>query len=616
MADNNTNQYGRIKFGKDDDQMPLMPLRILVLSELAPRDLKNGISNVSAKYRIDKDNFGLVLSQIASKVSLNVPDKITGGKDDLIIDLPLRDINSFKPDAIAENIPILKEFLDLRDLLNSLKEHKLTPEEIEERLDRSIIGSEITSKVRSILFPTSETKPLPKIEQPKIDEDNALDAIFNMVDVSDQPTTRTYTAQGALDRIISLITSSGRDYNAIDSRAIDSAVGEIDGVLSSQINEILHHNELRRLEASWRGLKFLVDRTDFRENIQIEVISVPKKMLFETFHENIYQAEYDGTVEFSLSVVIADYEFDNSTPDTDFLLSLSNELAEIQVPMISSVGADFFGISKADDINKLPYLKEVFSKNEYVKWRGIREEESSRWITLAFNRFLLRLPYGRDNRIKRFNFEEDTHLRLWCNPAWAIGSLITSSFARIGWATEITGTRNGVIENLPVWEYTLKNGEKTYIPLETFLPMQLAGDIADIGIAPLTCQINFDSAMAVTIPTAHIPETYGDRNSMDDSILRSTLPYQLLVAKIAHYIRLIYNQIISGNSAEGIEEGFTRALIKFMSIKGNFVVDSVKVNVSPIQERMGYYDIAIHIKPGREILAGRAYIELHLQARL
>jgi type VI secretion system protein ImpC len=616
MADNNTNQYGKIMFGRDDDQIPLMPLRILVLSELAPRDLKNGISMVSDKYRIDKDNFGLVLSQITSKVSLDVPDRLTGGKDDLIIDLPLRDISSFKPEVIAENVPALKEFLDLRDLLISLKEHKLTREEIEERLDRLVIGSEITSKVRSILFPTSDIKPLPKIEQQKIDENNALDAIFNMVDVSDQPTARTYTAQGALDRIISLITSSGRDYNAIDGRAIDSAVGEIDGVLSSQINEILHHKELRRLEASWRGLKFLVDRTDFRENIQIEVISVPKGLLFETFHENIYQAEYDGTVEFPLSVVIADYEFDNSTPDTDLLLSLSNDLAEIQVPMISSVGADFFGISKADDINKLPYLKEVFSKNEYVKWRGIREEESSRWITLAFNRFLLRLPYGRDNRIKRFNFEEDTHLRLWCNPAWAIGSLITFSFARIGWATEITGTRNGVIENLPVWEYTLKNGEKTYIPLETFLPMQLAGDIADIGIAPLTCQINFDSAMAVTIPTAHIPETYGDRSSMDDSILRSTLPYQLLVAKIAHYIRLIYNQIISGNSAEGIEEGFTRALIKFMSIKGNLAVDSVKVNVSPIQERMGYYDIALHIKPGRELLAGRAYIELHLQARL
>lgn len=619
MADNNTDQYGKIRFSGNDDQVIEMPLRMMVLSELAPRDLQTGTSQVSGKYRIDKDNFRSVISEIAQEVSLDVPDKITGGKEDLIIDLPLRDINAFKPESIAENVPALKELLELRDLLIALKENKLTKEEIQDRIDRSMIGSEITSRVRSILFTPSDKEPPPKIEQPKPDKpdkEDSIDDLFDIVDVTDQPATKSYTAEGALDRIISLITSSGKDYDSIDGRTIDSAISELDGVLGVQVNEIMHHKEFRRLESSWRGLKFLVDRTDFRENIQIEVMSVPKQLLYETFHSSVYQSEYDGTVEFPLSVVIADYEFDNSTPDTEILLSLSSDLGEIQVPMVSSVGAEFFGISQADEINKLPYLKEIFSKSEYIKWRGLREEESSRWITLAFNRFLLRLSYGRENRVKRFSFEEDTHLNLWCNPAWGIGSLIASSFARIGWVTEITGTRNGVIENLPVREYTLKNGDKTYIPLETFIPMQLAGDIVDIGVAPLVSQINFDSAMAVTIPTAHVPETYGDRWAMDDSILRSTLPYQLLVAKIAHYIRSIHDQIISGNSPEGIEEGFTKALVKFMSIKGSLAVDSVKVNVSPIQERAGYYDIALHIRPGRELLAGRAYIELHLQARI
>jgi type VI secretion system protein ImpC len=616
MANGENNQSRKIRFGGNDDQMPEMPLRILVLSELASRDLQIGKSQVSGKYRINKDNFGGVISEIASQVTLNVSDRLTGGKDDLIIDLPLRDINSFKPESIAENVPALKEFLELRDLLASLKDRKLTQKEIQDRLDSSVVGSEIMSRVKSILFTTPTPKPSPKPEQPK-PEENALDDLFSIVEVSDQPATaKTYTAENALDRIISLITSTGKDYDSIDGRIIDSAVAELDGVLSAQINEILHHKEFRRLESSWRGLKFFIDRTDFRENIQIDVMSVPKQLLYETFHSSIYQSEFDGTTEFPLSVVMADYEFDNSTPDTDILLDISSDLEEIQVPMIASVGAEFFGIPKADDIYTLPYLKEIFSKNEYVKFRGFREAESSRWVTLAFNRFLLRLPYGRDNRVKRFNFNEDDHLRLWCNAVWGMGSLITSSFARLGWATEITGTRNGAIENLPVWEYTLKNGDKTNIPLETFLPMQLAGDIADSGIAPLTCQVNFDSAMAVTIPTAHIPETYGDRHSMEDSLLRATLPYQMLVAKIAHYIRLVHGQIVSGNSPEGIEEGFTKALVKFMSIKGNLAVDAVNVKVSPIQERKGYYDIALHIRPGRELLAGRAYIELHLQTRI
>jgi len=608
---------GKIRFNENDNDIQRLPLRILVLSELTPRDLQAGTSKVSEKYRIDKDNFRMVMSGIASQVTLDVPDKLTGGKDDLLIDIPLHDINSFKPEIIAESVPALRELLDVRDLLSSLKEHKLTKEEIEDKLERSIIGSEIASRVRSILFTSSDiNKPSPKSNRQKLDKQSDLDDFFNMVEVPDQPSTKTYTAELALDRIISLFTSSGKDYDSIDSRAIDSAIAELDGLLSVQVNDIIHHKEFRRLESSWRGIKFLVDRTDFRENIQIEVISVPKQLLYDTFHTKIYQSEYDGTSEFPLSLVIADYDFDNSNPDIDLLRNISGDLEEIQVPMITGVGAEFFEINQANDINSLPYLKEIFNQNKYVKWRGFREEESSRWMTMVFNRFLLRLPYGRENRIKRFNFNEDNYYRLWANPVWGIGSLITSSFARLGWATEITGTKNGAIENLPVWELTLKNGDKTSIPLEAFIPVQLAGDIVSIGIAPLVCQVNFDSAMAITVPSAHLSEVYGDRHTMEDSILRSTLPYQLLVSRIAQYIRLIHNDIVSGNSPEGIEEGYTKALIKFLSIKGNIALDAVNVRVSPIQESIGYYDIALHIKPSRDILAGRAYIELHLQARM
>ncbi len=45
-------------------------------------------------------------------------------------------------------------------------------------------------------------------------------------------------------------------------------------------------------------------------------------------------------------------------------------------------------------------------------------------------------------------------------------------------------------------------------------------------------------------------------------------------------------------------------------------VDAVQVKVSQDRDRPNFYDVAIHIRPGREILAGRAYLELHLPARI
>lgn len=599
-----------------NNQVTQLPFKMLVLSELAPRDIQTGKSLVSKKLRIDKDNFKSVMSEIASQVTLNLPNQLGDDPKEIIVDIPLKDVNSFKPEFIAENTTVLKDLLDVRDLLVYMKDHKLSQEEIQDRLDRSVVGAEIMSRVRNILFTPKSSEPTKKDTQAETKTDDTLNDLFSIVELPNKSAPRSYSAETALDRIISMLTSVGKDYDSIDKRAIDSAVMEMDGVISAQVNEIMRHKEFRRLESSWRGLKFLVDNTDFRENIQIEVMSVPKNSLYEVFHENIFQLEYDGEVDFPLSVVVADYEFDNSTPDVAILLDLSTDLEAIQVPLISSISSEFFGVSTADGINSLPYLGEVMSRSEYVKWKGFRETDSSRWVTMTFNRFLLRLPYGRENRVKRFDFSETGSYFVWGNPVWALGSLMTLSFAKLGWATEIYGARNGVVENLPVREYTPKNGEKTSIPLETFIPIQLGSDIADNGIVPLMCRVNFDSAILTSIPTAHTPAKYGDEKVTEDSILRATLPYQLLVSRIAQYVQIIQNQIVPGNSPNSIEEGFTDALIRFISIKGSMAIDAVQVKVSQDRDRPNFYDVAIHIRPGREILAGRAYLELHLPARI
>ncbi|MGB9594769.1 MAG: type VI secretion system contractile sheath large subunit [Candidatus Poribacteria bacterium] len=605
--------FGKL-FGRFNSDVPQFPLRMLVFSELAPRDLQTGVSKVSDKFRVDKDNFKNVLAEICPNISLDVPNRLGNDPKEIIVDIPIKDINYFKPDLIAENVPALKELLDVRDLLVSVKENKLSQEEVQSRLERSIIGSEIMSRVKAILFTPTKAEAEKREEKPL--SDSKLDDLFNLVEVPEQTSVPSYSIDNALERIISMLTSAGRDYSSIDSRAINSAVAELDGVISAQVNEILHHNEFRRLESAWRGLKFLVDHTDFRENIQIEVMSVPKQNLLEVFHESVYLPEYNDESEFPLSVVIADYEFDNSNQDIELLTKLSSELEDIQIPLISSVDARFFGLSVPDDINTLPYLKEFFNGMEYVKWRGFRENPSAKWITLVFNRFLLRLPYGKDNRIKRYDFNETGLFYVWGNPVWALGALINGSFARIGWATEITGTKNGTIEDLPVREHTLKSGEKTFIPLSAYISMQLASDLADNGIVALICRPNFDSAMITTAPTSFIPAKYSDQRSTEASILFAALQYQLLVSRIAQYIRLIQDKIVPGNNPQGIEDGFTDALIRFISIKGHSAIDSIQVKVMPDKDKPNLFDVGIYIRPSNEILGGMAYVELHLPARI
>jgi len=56
--------------------------------------------------------------------------------------------------------------------------------------------------------------------------------------------------------------------------SVDEIIACIDQKLSKQLDEILHHPDFQKLESAWRGLKFLVDRTDFSENIKIELLNI------------------------------------------------------------------------------------------------------------------------------------------------------------------------------------------------------------------------------------------------------------------------------------------------------------------------------------------------------
>src|SRR6266487_2096779 len=63
--------------------------------------------------------------------------------------------------------------------------------------------------------------------------------------------------------------------NAI--KTIEAIIAEIDRKLSEQINLILHHDDFKNLEGSWRGLHYLVNNTETGENLKIRVMNISKK---------------------------------------------------------------------------------------------------------------------------------------------------------------------------------------------------------------------------------------------------------------------------------------------------------------------------------------------------
>ena len=57
---------------------------------------------------------------------------------------------------------------------------------------------------------------------------------------------------------------------------------EIDAKLTAQLRAIMHHPDFHRLEATWRGLNYLVQRTETDESLKIKVLNTGKAELAQS----------------------------------------------------------------------------------------------------------------------------------------------------------------------------------------------------------------------------------------------------------------------------------------------------------------------------------------------
>ncbi|HBT9252147.1 TPA: type VI secretion system contractile sheath large subunit, partial [Klebsiella pneumoniae] len=107
------------------------------------------------------------------------------------------------------------------------------------------------------------------------------------------------------------------------------------------------------VESLWRGLKQLVDNTDYRQNVKTEILDVAKDDLRQDFEDaseliqsglywHTYTAEYDTPGGEPIGSVISAYEFDASPQDVALLRNISRVSAAAHMPFIGAVGPAFF----------------------------------------------------------------------------------------------------------------------------------------------------------------------------------------------------------------------------------------------------------------------------------
>lgn len=359
------------------------------------------------------------------------------------------------------------------------------------------------------------------------EEASPLDSLLSKIDIDrTQDEERANDLSLAMNLLIDSVTRRHAKVERVDKVLIDQVIAELDSKISAQVNEVLHNEEFQKLESAWRGLKHVVDRTNFRRNIKIEVINVSKDELESDFQsvpetlqsglfKHVYDQEYDQAGGEPFGAIIGNYEFANTIQDITLLRNLAKVSAACHAPFIGSVGSKFFGVKDMDELSLKSDVGPIFEQKEYVKWNTFRETEDSRYVGLTMPRFLLRTPYGPDTiPTKTFHFEEDasgeTHENyLWGNASFAFAANLSRSFAENGWCVNIRGPKaGGLVEDLPVHFYEASGGTQTKIPTEVLISDRREFELSELGFVPLAFYKSKDYACFFSANSIQKPAEY------------------------------------------------------------------------------------------------------------
>ncbi len=408
-------------------------------------------------------------------------------------------------------------------------------------------------------------------------------------------------------------------------RMINARISQIDKVLSSQLNEIMHCPEFQKLEASWRGLFYLVNQTETGETLKIRVMNASKKELLKdmekasefdqsTLFKKIYEEEFGTFGGSAYGALIGDYEFSNHPQDMALLEKISQVAAAAHAPFVSAASPALFGWESFTTLGGPRDLAKIFQTAEYVKWKSFRDSEDSRYVALAIPHVLSRLPYGNENvPVEAFDFEEDVdgadHGKyLWGNAAYALGTRITDAFAKYHWTTAIRGVEGGgLVQGLPAHTFKTDEGDVALkCPTEIAITDRREKEFADLGFIPLVHCKGTDYAAFFSTQTANKPKIYDSDSANANAKLSSQLQYIFAVSRFAHYLKSIMrDKVGSFMTCKNVEDYLNRWIANYVllndeagqEMKAKFPLREARVDVTEIPGKPGVYRAVAFLKP-------------------
>lgn len=428
-----------------------------------------------------------------------------------------------------------------------------------------------------------------------------------------------------------------------DTQAMISArIAQLDALLSGELNQILHAPEFQKLEATWRGLHYLIDQTETSTSLKIKVMNVTKKELLtdlktaaefdqSNVFKKVYEEEYGTLGGSPFGVLVGDYNFGRGPEDLEVLEKMSNVAAAAHAPFITSPGPEMFGWKDFTELAGPRDLAKIFDNDLYARWKSFRESEDSQYVGLVMPHVLLRLPYGADSiTVDEFNYEEkvdgkDHGKYLWGNAGYAFAARLTNAFAMYEWCAAIRGVEGGgLVEGLPTHTFMTDDGDVALkCPTELAITDRREAELSKLGFIPLCHHKGSDKAVFFGAQSAHKPTQYLNDDANANARLSAQLQYLMAVSRFAHFLKVMMRDKIGSFMSRDECQTFLNTWIANYVLlddtapqehKAKFPLREARIEVTEIAGKPGAYTAVAYLRPHFQL--DEINVSLRLVARL
>ncbi|MBC7940374.1 MAG: type VI secretion system contractile sheath large subunit [Chitinophagaceae bacterium] len=422
--------------------------------------------------------------------------------------------------------------------------------------------------------------------------------------------------------------------------ALDRDIATLDTLISTQLDAVLHHPRLRRLEGSWRGLQWLIDRLPRVGNrVRLKMLQarwsevcrdLERALEFDQSHlfRKIHEEQFGTAGGEPFGLIAGDYEVrhrpgpSHPTDDVGALSSLAGIAAASFSPMVLGAAPELLGLQSFAELTPSFDPATMLQGAEHQRWRQSSVQEDLRFIGIALPRVLGRAPWLDDgSRADRFRYRPTSPgpaERVWTSPVYGFAAVAIRAFDRYSWPADVRGAAisdeasGGVLDNLPIERFhSDPRGESpARAPLEVALTDEQENRISDAGLIPLSALDGLPEACFGALPSLHRPPRMSSAIAEANQRMSAQLNTLLCVSRFAHCVKIMGRDMTGSYlDPDEVQQRLQKWLSGFIGGAGLGSIESTaryplldaQVEVRERRGAPGVYNCTVHLKPHHQL---------------